>query len=60
MSEEQLNFIVDEKISSILKAAKDYQNNPDEVKDFIIRTVRDISKASKNFGESVLVNELFG
>ena len=59
MSEKEFNFYVETKAIQILKAAKDYQNNPDKAKDYIITTVINISKASKEFGKSLVVNELF-
>ena len=59
MTEAQFDFLVETKISSLLKAAADYQNNPDKAKDYIIETVMNISKAAKKFGENSVVNELF-
>ena len=60
MSEKEFDFHVENKISQLLKAAADYQNNPDKAKDYIITTVMNISKAAKKFGETSVTNELFG
>ena len=60
MSEKELNLLLDVKISGLLKAAKDYQNNPDKAKDYIITTVINISKASRKLGEMSITDELFG
>jgi len=60
MSEKEFDFHVENKISNLLKAAADYQNNPDKAKDYIITTVMNISKAAKKFGETSVTNELFG
>lgn len=60
MSEQEFDMLLNNKISSLLKAAKDYVNNPDKAKDYIITTVISISKAAKKFGENSTVDELFG
>lgn len=60
MSEKEFNRLVECKISSILKAAADYNNNPDKAKNYIIRTVKNISEASKELGNMAVVDELFG
>lgn len=60
MSEKEFDFHVDNKISQLMKAVADYQNNPDKAKDYIFTTVKNIVKASKKFGETSVTNELFG
>ena len=60
MSEKEFDFHVDNKIHQLLKAAIDYQNNPDKAKDYIFETVKNIVKASKEFGKRSVVEELFG
>ena len=35
MSEKEFNALIDTKINQILKAAADYQNNPDKAKEYI-------------------------
>jgi len=60
MSEKEFDFHVDNKISQLMKAVADYQNNPDKAKDYIFTTVKNIVKASKEFGETSVTNELFG
>lgn len=60
MSESKFDYLVEQKISSLLKAAADYQNNPDKAKDYIITTVLNISKAAKLLGKESVVSELFG
>lgn len=60
MSEKEFDFHIDNKISQILKAAIDYQNNPDKAKEYIFNTVKNIVKASKEFGKMSVTEELFG
>jgi hypothetical protein len=60
MTEQQYNSLVETKITQIMKAVADYQNNPDKAKEYIVRTIRNISEAGKQLGEMSLVNELFG
>ena len=60
MTEKEFDFLVETKISSLLKAAKDYQNNPGKAQDYITRTVMNISEAGKKFGQNSIVDELFG
>jgi len=60
MSEKEFDFHVDNKISQLMKAVADYQNNPDKAKDYIFKTVKNIVKASKEFGKMSITEELFG
>ena len=60
MSEKEFNALIDTKINQILKAAADYQNNPDKTKEYINRTILNIAEASKEFGKMSVTEELFG
>jgi phage portal protein BeeE len=60
MTEQQFDTLVEHKLSQILKAAADYNTNPDKAKEYITRTIRNISEASKQLGQMSLVDELFG
>jgi len=57
---QEFNRIVEHKLSMILKAAADYQNNPDKAKAYIERTIRNIVEASQQLGQLSFVDELFG
>jgi len=58
MTQNQFDQHVAEKLYQILKAAADYQNNPEKAKEYIIRTVKNISQAAKMLGEMAVVEEL--
>lgn len=60
MTEAQFDQLVAVKIQQVLKAAMDYNSNPDKAKEYITRTILNITKAGKMFGKEVLVDELFG
>ena len=60
MSENQFDALVEHKLKQILQAAADYQNNPEKAKEYITRTVRNISTAGKELGKLSVVDELFG
>lgn len=60
MSEKEFDFHIDNKISQLMKAVADYQNNPDKAKDYIFTTVKNIVKSSKEFGKMTVAEELFG
>lgn len=60
MTEKQFDALVDIKISQLLKAAADYHNNPEKAKEYIIKTVKNISLAGKQLGQIAMVDELFG
>jgi hypothetical protein len=57
---QEFNRIIEHKLSQILKAAEDYQNNPDKAKAYIERTIRNIVEASQQLGQLSVVDELFG
>lgn len=59
MSQEEFDQHVATKLYSILKAAADYQNNPEKAREYIIRSVKNISQAAKMLGEMSVVDELF-
>lgn len=56
MTEQQYDDLVEILIAQILKAAADYQNNPDKAEEYITRIVKNISEA----GKQSLVDELVG
>ena len=60
MSEKEFNALIDTKINQILKAAADYQNNPVDAMEYIIRTILNLAEASKEFGRMSVIEELFG
>jgi len=59
MTRKELDIRIDNKISSILKATADYQNNPDKAKDYIIITVLNIYKAGITFGREDVIDDIF-
>ena len=59
MTQDQFDQHVAEKLYQILKAAENYQNNPEKAREHIIHSVKNISKAAKMLGEMVVVDELF-
>lgn len=60
MSEKEINSLVENKILSIMKAVKDYPNNPEKASTYIKDNIINIFEAGKKFGNSQLVDELFG
>ncbi|MGV8171712.1 MAG: hypothetical protein ACP5OA_03405 [Candidatus Woesearchaeota archaeon] len=59
MTESQFNIAVIDKISQIMKAVRDYQNNPVKAAEYIERNIAAIAEAGKKFGSSTVINELF-
>lgn len=48
------------KLEQIIKAARDYHNNPAKAEEYIRRQINNIWIAGKKAGNLSVVNELFG
>lgn len=46
-------------INSIMKATKDYQNNPEKAEEYIRRKVAAIYQAGKEIGREYALNDIF-
>ena len=47
MTEKKFDALVDTKISQLLKAAADYHNRPEKVKEYITTTIKNMALAAK-------------
>lgn len=58
-TEQQLDEGVQRVLVQILKAAKDYNNNPEKAHEYIVRKVNAIYIAGKEMGKQSLLDNLF-
>jgi hypothetical protein len=58
-TEKQLDDAMQKVLVQVLKAAKDYSNNPDKAHEYIVRKVNAIYIAGKEMGKQSVLDDLF-
>ena len=58
-TEQELDNAAARVIENIMKAAMDYQNNPEKAREYIIRKAKALYDAGKGMGRQSVIDELF-
>lgn len=59
MSQEQFNLLIEKNIMALVRAASEFQDNPEKSKEYIRKRIHSLAEGCVMYGEQKVVNSLF-